>query len=106
MTRYLASATRTALLADLASNGYEWKDEEGKTRIPNVGDYTSNHRGHTAFYLGHVPIGQTQIGTDDDGNPLFETQFSTDWCANVTNDTEATFATEIPEPANPYNRLM
>jgi hypothetical protein len=29
MTRFLASATRHALLSDLASNGYEWKDENG-----------------------------------------------------------------------------
>jgi len=31
MTRFLA-ATRHALLSDLASNGYEWKDDNGIRR--------------------------------------------------------------------------
>ena len=32
-TKFLAHPTRHALLSDLASNGYEWKDENGIPRI-------------------------------------------------------------------------
>ena len=96
MTRFLATATRHALLSDLASNGFHWKDDEGADRIPGHLEQTSNERGHAAIYLGHVPIGEDENG---------QTIFSTEFCANTTNDTEAVFATEIPEPANPYNKF-
>jgi hypothetical protein len=32
-TKFLAHSLRHALLSDLASNGYEWKDENGIPRI-------------------------------------------------------------------------
>jgi hypothetical protein len=91
MTRFLASATRHALLSDLASNGYEWKDENGIPRIPEPFEQTS-HNGHTAIYLGKIPT------TDAEGN----TTFSTNFCANVT-DPDSTFDTEIEAPTTPYN---
>jgi hypothetical protein len=97
MTRFLASATRHALLSDLASNGYEWKDENGIPRIPEPLEQTTNHRGHAAIYLGHVPI-----GVDEEGITIF----SEDFCANTTEDPEGVFATEIPKPANPYNEFQ
>jgi hypothetical protein len=90
MTRYLAG-TRTAILTDLASNGYEWKDEDGVPRIPEPFEQTS-HNGHTAIYLGKVPV------TDADGNVTYSTQF----CANVT-DPDSVFDTEIEAPTTPYN---
>jgi hypothetical protein len=37
MTRYLASATKSALIADLASFGFVFKDENGATRPPEPG---------------------------------------------------------------------
>jgi hypothetical protein len=89
-TRYLAG-TRTAILTDLASNGYEWKDEQGIPRIPEPFEMTS-HNGHTAIYLGRIPT------TDAEGN----TTFSTHFCANVT-DTDGQFDTEIDAPTTPYN---
>jgi len=91
MTRFLASPTRHALLSDLASNGYEWKDEDGIPRIPEPFEMTS-HNGHCAIYLGKIPT------TDAEGNVTLSTQF----CANVT-DTEGQFDTEIDAPTTPYN---
>ena len=91
MTRFLAHTTRHALLSDLASNGYEWKDEQGIPRIPEPFEMTSAN-GHTAIYLGRIPT------TDAEGNTTFSTKF----CANVT-DTDSTFDTEIDAPEHPYN---
>jgi hypothetical protein len=90
MTRFLAG-TRTAILTDLASNGYEWKDEDGVPRIPNPFEMTY-HNGHCAIYLGKIPT------TDAEGNVTYSTQF----CANVT-DPDSTFDTEIDAPTTPYN---
>ena len=86
MTRYLAG-TRTAILTDLASNGYEWKDENGIPRIPEPFEMTSAN-GHTAIYLGRIP--------KDDGT------LSSSFCANVT-DPDSQFDTEIDAPEHPYN---
>jgi hypothetical protein len=91
MTRFLASATRHALLSDLASNGYEWKDEQGIPRIPEPFEMTSAN-GHTAIYLGKIPT------TDAEGNVTYSTKF----CANVT-DPDSVFDTEIDAPEHPYN---
>jgi hypothetical protein len=91
MTRFLASATRHALLSDLASNGYEWKDENGIPRIPEPFEMTY-HNGHCAIYLGKIPT------TDAEGNVTYSTKF----CANVT-DPDGQFDTEIEAPETPYN---
>jgi hypothetical protein len=91
MTRFLASATRHALLSDLASNGYEWKDEQGIPRIPEPFEMT-HANGHCAIYLGKIPT------TDAEGNVTYSTKF----CANVT-DTDGQFDTEIEAPEHPYN---
>jgi hypothetical protein len=88
MTRYLAHTTRHALLSDLASNGYEWTDEQGIPRIPEPFEMTVNGYGHCAIYLGRIP--------KDDGT------LSADFCANVT-DPEGQFDTEIDAPEHPYN---
>jgi hypothetical protein len=88
MTRFLASPTRHALLSDLASNGYEWKDEQGIPRIPEPFEMTVNGYGHCAIYLGRIPL--------PDGT------LSADFCANVT-DPESVFDTEIEAPEHPYN---
>jgi len=92
MTRFLASPTRHALLSDLASNGYEWKDEQGIPRIPEPFEMTTAPNGHCAIYLGKIPT------TDEQG----VTTYSADYCANVT-DPEGQFDTEIPAPVTPYN---
>jgi hypothetical protein len=91
-TKFLASATRHALLSDLASNGYEWKDENGIPRIPEPFEMTVNGYGHCAIYLGKIPT------TDAEGNVTYSTKF----CANVT-DTDGQFDTEIEAPEHPYN---
>jgi hypothetical protein len=91
MTRFLAHSLRHALLSDLASNGYEWKDKQGIPRIPEPFEMT-HHNGHCAIYLGKIPT------TDAEGNVTYSTKF----CANVT-DTDAQFDTEIPAPKHPYN---
>jgi hypothetical protein len=90
-TKFLASPTRHALLSDLASNGFEWKDENGIPRIPEPFEMTSAN-GHTAIYLGRIPT------TDAEGNVTYSTQF----CANTT-DPDSTFDTEIDAPEHPYN---
>lgn len=96
MTRFLASSTRTALLADLANAGFEFKDENGATHIPDSFEFTSNGT-DTAIYLGHVPA-----VLDEEGNIIRPE--STDFCANVTACEGITFATEMPvPPQNPYN---
>jgi hypothetical protein len=87
-TKFLASATRHALLSDLASNGYEWKDEDGIPRIPEPFEMTVNGYGHCAIYLGRIP--------KDDGT------LSTSFCANTT-DPDSQFDTEIDAPEHPYN---
>jgi hypothetical protein len=92
MTRFLASATRHALLSDLASNGYEWKDENGIPRIPEPFEMTTAPNGHCAIYLGKIPT------TDAEGNVTYSTKF----CANVT-DPDSQFDTEIDAPEHPYN---
>lgn len=94
MTRFLASSTRTALLVDLASAGFEWKDDNG-TRIPEPFEFTSNGT-DTAIYIGKIPA---QL--DDEGNILVPA--STKFCANVTACEGITFDTEIPAPTTPYN---
>jgi hypothetical protein len=99
MTRYLASNTRHALLSDLASNGYEWKDKEGNIFIPEPFEQTS-HNGHTAIYLGKVPV--TSAVLDEEGNVITPAAYSTDFCANVT-DPDSVFDTEIEAPETPYN---
>jgi hypothetical protein len=91
MTRFLAHTTRHALLSDLASNGYEWKDENGIPRIPEPFEMT-HHNGHCAIYLGKIPT------TDAEGNVTYSTKF----CANVT-DPDGQFDTEIEAPEHPYN---
>jgi hypothetical protein len=88
MTRFLASPTRHALLSDLASNGYEWKDENGIQRIPEPFEMTTAPNGHAAIYLGRIP--------KDDGT------LSSSFCANVT-DPDSVFDTEIDAPEHPYN---
>jgi hypothetical protein len=88
MTRFLAHSTRHALLSDLASNGYEWKDENGIPRIPEPFEMTTAPNGHTAIYLGRIP--------KDDGT------LSSSFCANVT-DPDSQFDTEIDAPEHPYN---
>ena len=93
MTRFLSS-TRTALLVDLASAGFEWKDENG-TRIPEPFEQTSNGK-DTAIYLGKIPA---QL--DEEGNVLVAE--SKKFCANVTACEGLTFDTEIEAPAVPYN---
>jgi len=98
MTRYLASATRHSLLSDLASNGYEWKDEDGVPRIPEPFEQTS-HNGHTAIYLGKVPVTPAII---EDGVVVIPATYSTQFCANVT-DLDSVFDTEIEAPTTPYN---
>jgi hypothetical protein len=92
MTRFLAHSLRHALLSDLASNGYEWKDEQGIPRIPEPFEMTVNGYGHCAIYLGKIPT------TDAEGNVTYSTQF----CANVT-DPDSVFDTEIDAPEHPYN---
>jgi hypothetical protein len=99
-TKFLASATRHALLSDLASNGYEWKDEQGIPRIPEPFEQTTASNGHTAIYLGKVPV--TDAVLDEDGNVITPATFSTQFCANVT-DTDGQFDTEIEAPETPYN---
>ena len=96
-TRYL-SGTRSAILADLASNGFHFKDEEGNTRIPNPFDQTSNGK-DGAIYLGRVPIETGEL--DVEGNPI--TVPSDDFCANVSKCEGLTFATEREAPTTPYN---
>lgn len=96
-TRYL-SGTRTAILADLASNGFHFTDEDGNTRIPNSFDQTSNGT-DGAIYLGRVPIPTSEL--DEDGNPI--TEPSPDFCANVTACEGLEFATERDAPTTPYN---
>lgn len=87
MTRFLAHSLRHALLSDLASNGYEWKDEQGIPRIPEPFEMTTAN-GHCAIYLGRIP--------KPDGT------LSSQFCANVT-DPDADFDTEIDPPETPYN---
>jgi hypothetical protein len=99
MTIFLASATRHALLSDLASNGYEWKDENGVPRIPEPFEMT-HHNGHSAIYLGKVPV--TSAVLDDEGNVITPATYSTQFCANVT-DPDSVFDTEIEAPEHPYN---
>jgi hypothetical protein len=100
MTKFLASATRHALLSDLASNGYEWKDENGIPRIPEPFEMTVNEYGHTAIYLGKVPV--TDAVLDEEGNVITPATYSTKFCANVT-DPDSVFDTEIDAPEHPYN---
>lgn len=97
MTRYLASATRKALLDDLKANGFEFRNEDGTTRLPNHMEIIQNGQ-DACIYLGHVPI---QTGTDEEGNPIMGE--SSDFCANVTSCEGMTFSTEIDPPETPYN---
>jgi hypothetical protein len=98
-TKFLASPTRHSLLSDLASNGYEWKDEQGIPRIPEPFEMT-HHNGHCAIYLGKVPT--TDAITDEDGNVITPATYSDEYCANIT-DPDGTYATEIEAPTTPYN---
>jgi hypothetical protein len=100
MTRFLASTLRHALLSDLASNGFEWRNEDGTSRTPEPFEQTTSANGHSAIYLGKITT--TDAVTDDEGNVITPAVISKEYCANVT-DPDATFATEIPAPKKPYN---
>jgi hypothetical protein len=95
MTRFLSS-TRTALLADLASNGFHFTKEDGTPRIPEPFEFTSNGK-DACIYIGKIPA---QL--DEEGNILVAA--STDFCANVTACEGHTFATET-FPQKPYNKF-
>ena len=88
MTRFLAHKTKSTLLADLKSNGFEWLNEDGTTRTPQLFEQVSSASGHAAIWLGKIPA--------EDGT------LSTEYCANVT-DPDGTYATEIDAPTTPYN---
>lgn len=90
MTRYLASASKSALLADLASFGFVFDNPEPMQVI--------HHEGNDCIYLGHIPAQY-----DADGN--MTKPESTDFCANVTACYGYVFATEIAEPETPYNKF-
>ena len=94
-TRFLASATRTALIADLASFGFVFKDEEGNTRQPEPMEIIQ-HEQDACIYIGKIPA---QL--DEEGNILVAE--STKFCANVTACEGLEFETEIPAPETPYN---
>lgn len=98
MTRYLAG-TRAAVIADLASNGFVFRDENGDTHIPEAFEMTTAN-GHCAIYLGKAPISNAVL--DEDGNVLTPAVYSTQFCANTT-DPDSVFATEIDPPTIPYN---
>lgn len=100
MTRFLCSPTRTALLVDLASAGFEFKDENGDTRIPNAYEQTTNGT-DACIYLGKIIL--TPSTHDGNGNVLTEAVYSTDFHANVTACEGITFDTEIEPPTTPYN---
>lgn len=96
-TRFLASSTKSALIADLASFGFVFKDEDGNTRQP-VPMEIIQHEQDACIYLGHIPALY-----DEEGNIIRPE--STDFCANVTACIGHTFATEIAEPETPYNKF-
>ena len=98
-TRFLASSTRTAVLVDLASAGFEWKDDNG-TRIPEPFEQTSNGK-DSAIYLGKIVT--TPATFDEEGNILTEAVISSKYHANVTACEGITFDTEIDPPTTPYN---
>ena len=97
MTRYLASATKSALIADLASFGFVFKDENGATRPPKPMEVI-HHEGNDCIYLGHIPA---QYDAEDN----ITKPASTDFCANVTACNGYVFAKEITEPETPYNKF-
>ena len=88
MTRFLAHKTKSTLLADLKTNGFEWLNEDGTPRMPKRFEQILNESGQCAIWLDKIPA--------DDGT------LSTDYCANVT-DPDGTYATEIDAPTTPYN---
>jgi hypothetical protein len=95
MTRFLASSTKSTLLADLAQHGFSFKDEDGNTRIPEPFEFASNGK-DACIYLGKIPA---QL--DEEGNVLVPE--SSKYCANVTACEGLTFDTEIEAPTTPYN---
>ena len=97
MTRYLASATKSALIADLASFGFVFKDENGATRPPEPMEVI-HHEGNDCIWLGHIPA-------EYDAEDNITKPASTDFCANVTSFYGDASATEIAEPETPYNRF-
>ena len=96
-TRYLASATKSALIADLASFGFVFKDEDGNTRQPEPMEIIQ-HEQDACIYIGHIPAKY-----DINGNIIKPE--STDFCANVTACEGYVFTKEIAEPENPYNKF-
>jgi hypothetical protein len=102
MTRFLASATRTALLADLASFGFAFRDEDGATRQPVPMEVIS-HNGESCIWVGHIPATYSYDPITEESTLVKPA--STDWCANVTACEGHTFATEIAEPETPYNKF-
>ena len=102
MTRFLASATRTALLADLASFGFVFRDEDGATRQPEPMEVIS-HNGESCIWIGHIPATYSYDPITEESTLIKPA--STDWCANVTACEGHTFATEIAEPETPYNKF-
>jgi hypothetical protein len=88
MTRFLASPTKSTLLADLAQHGFTFDPVQPFQFASNGTD--------TAIYLGKIPA-----PLDEEGNILVPA--STKYCANVTACEGLTFDTEIEAPTTPYN---
>lgn len=98
MTRYLTSTTRTALLADLKANGFNWLDDDGNDRIPEHME-PCHFNGDDCVYIGKIPAEY-----DQEGNIVKPA--STKWHANVTRCEGMVFATEQEEePETPFNKF-
>jgi len=94
MTRYLAG-TRTAVLADLASFGFVLDNPQPMDIV--------QHEQDACIYLEHIPA-QYSYDPITEESVLIKPA-STDFCANVTACEGHTFAKEIAEPAEPYNKF-
>lgn len=97
MTRFLASSTKSTLIADLKTFGFEFKNEDGTTRQPLPMEIV-HHNGDDCIWIGKIPAQY-----DSEGNVIQAE--SSDWCANVTSCEGHTFSTEIAEPTTPYNKF-
>jgi hypothetical protein len=104
-TRYLSSATKSALIADLASFGFEFKTnvlgEPSVTRQPEPMEVIS-HNGESCIWVGHIPATYSYDPITEESTLIKPA--STDWCANVTACEGHTFATET-FPQKPYNKF-
>jgi hypothetical protein len=96
---FLQATTRTKLISELNAHGFNFPSAPEPFELRKSADGTAD-----AIFLGKIPA-TVQTGTDDEGEPVYETTYSAEWCANIASSVELTFSDKVTTavPTQPFN---